>query len=118
MSESVVEPRERPPTTKDLAMQALPAPELINALVENLDDRLLRTGTDRDLVLRCCSDAIAFSWTLSNKLPEGHVGQRARNSAALLLELGAPEMSEKLRREIGLACEVVAIGARTSWSRD
>ena len=99
-------------------MQALPAPELINALVENLDDRLLRTGTDRAWVLQLCSDAIGFSWTLSNKLPAGHVGRRARTSAALLLELGAPEVAPELRAQISLACEVVAIGARTSWTRD
>lgn len=96
-------------------MHALPAPELINALVVNLDDRLLRTGTDRLWVVQLCSEAIAFSWTLSKNLPEGHVGQRARNSATLLLELGCPEMSADLRAQIGLACEVIAIGARTSW---
>lgn len=99
-------------------MHALPEPELINALVENFDDRLLRTGTDRDWVLQLCSEAIAFSWTLSNRLTEGHVGQRARASAALLLELGAPEMSDELRDHICLACEVIAIGARTGWLRD
>lgn len=99
-------------------MHALPAPELVSALVENLDDRLLRTGTDRDWVLQLCSEAVAFSWTLSNRLPDGHVGQRARNSAALLLELGAPEMATDLREQICLACEVIAIGARTSWTRD
>lgn len=99
-------------------MNALPAPELINALVENLDDRLLRTGTDRSWVIQLCSEAIGFSWTLSNKLPDGHVGSRARNSAALLLELGAPEMSAELRNQISLACEVIAIGARTTWQRD
>ncbi|MCX6396345.1 MAG: hypothetical protein NTV23_07670 [Propionibacteriales bacterium] len=96
-------------------MHALPAPELINALVEKLDDRLLRTGTDRVWILKLCSEAIAFSWTLSKKLPDGHVGQRARNSAALLLELGAPEMSPDLRDQIALACEVIAIGARADW---
>jgi hypothetical protein len=99
-------------------MNALPAPELINALVENLDDRLLRTGTDRDLVISLCSEAIAFSWTLSRKLPEGHVGQRARNAAAMLLELGTPEMSAELRTQICVACEVIAIGARTNWLTD
>lgn len=95
-------------------MNALPAPELISALVENLDDRLLRTGTDRELVLQLCSEAIAFSWTLSRWLPEGHVGQRARNAATLLLDLGAPEMAPVLRAQLTLACEVVAIGARTN----
>ena len=99
-------------------MNALPAPELINALVENLDDRLLRTGTDRAWVIQLCAEAIGFSWTLSNKLTDGHVGSRARNSAALLLELGAPEMSPELREQISLACEVIAIGARTTWKRD
>lgn len=99
-------------------MNALPAPELINALVENLDDRLLRTGTDRAWVVKLCSEAIAFSWTLSNKLPDGDVGSRARNSAALLLELGAPEMAPDLRDQIALACQVIAIGARTNWLRD
>lgn len=96
-------------------MHARPAPELITALVENLDDRLLRTGTDREWVLQLCSEAIGFSWTLSNNLHEGRVGQRARNSAALLLELGAPEMAPELRIQICLACEVIAIGARTHW---
>jgi hypothetical protein len=96
-------------------MDALPAPELITALVENLDDRLLRTGTDRAWIVRLCSEAIAFSWTLSRHLPDGHVGQRARNSAALLLELGAPEVAPELRERICLACEVIAIGAQTSW---
>lgn len=99
-------------------MNALPAPELIGALVENLDDRLLRTGTDRAFVIQLCSEAIAFSWTLSKNLPDGHVGQRARNAAALLLELGAAEMTTELREQICLACEVIAIGARTSWIND
>lgn len=99
-------------------MQALPAPELINALVENLDDRLLRTGTDRAWVTQLCAEAIAFSWTLGKNLPDGHVGARARNSAALLLTLGSPEMSADLREQISLACEVIAIGARTNWQRD
>lgn len=99
-------------------MNALPAPGLINALVENLDDRLLRTGTDRSWVTQLCSEAIAFSWTLSNKLPDGNVGQRARNSAALLLELGAPEMNADLRTQICLACEVIAIGAQTGWNSE
>ena len=99
-------------------MHALPAPELINALVDDLDDRLLRTGTDRALVVQLCSEAIAFSWTLSRNLPDGHVGQRARNAAALLLELGAPEMAPALRAQVALACEVIAIGARTSWIED
>lgn len=98
-------------------MNALPAPELINALVENLDDRLLRTGTDRNWIIGLCSEAIAFSWTLSRHLPDGHVGQRARNSAALLLDLGAPEVALDLREQISLACEVIAIGARADRIR-
>ncbi|MET3960877.1 hypothetical protein ABIE44_000811 [Marmoricola sp. OAE513] len=96
-------------------MHALPAPQLITALVENLDDQLLRTGTDRAFVIRLCSEAIGFSWTLSKNLTEGHVGQRARNSASLLLELGCPEVSTELRERISVACEVIAVGARTSW---
>ncbi|HEX4190292.1 MAG TPA: hypothetical protein VHZ06_04795 [Marmoricola sp.] len=94
-------------------MNGQPAPQLVPALVENLDDRLLRTGTDRDFVLRLCSEAIAFSWTLSRRLPDGHAGHRARNAALLLLELGAPEVARPLREQIALACEVIAIGART-----
>lgn len=99
-------------------MNALPAPELINALVDDLDDRLLRTGTDRALVIQLCAESIQFSWTLSRTLPDGHVGQRARNSAALLLELCTPEMDAELRAQVCLACEVIAIGARTGWTRD
>jgi hypothetical protein len=94
-------------------MDALPATHLINALVENLDDQLLRTGTDRVLVLQLYSEAIAFSWTLSRYLPDGNVAQRARNAAALLLELGACEMTPDLRAQIIHACEIVALGART-----
>ncbi|MCZ4500217.1 MAG: hypothetical protein JWQ74_2772 [Marmoricola sp.] len=93
-------------------MSALPAPHLVNALVENMDDRLLRTGTDRDFVVTLCSEAIAFSWTLSRWLPDGHVGQRARSSAQLLLELGIPEVAPSLRAQIALACEIIAIGAQ------
>lgn len=93
-------------------MTAHPAPQLVPALVENLDDRLLRTGTDRDYVLQLCSEAIAFSWTLSRRLPDGHAGQRARNAAMLLLDLGTPEVAPALRQQIALACEVIAIGVR------
>ncbi len=92
-------------------MNALPATALIGALVEDLDDRLLRTGTDRAWIAQLCSEAIAFSWTLSRNLPDGHVGQRARNSAALLLSLGAPEMSPVLQVQLSVACEIIAIGA-------
>jgi hypothetical protein len=93
----------------DRDMNALPAPQLLSALVENLDDRLLRTGTDREYVVDLCSEAVAFSWTLSRWLPDGHVGQRARNAVALLLELGAPEMAPDLRAQITLACEIIAL---------
>ena len=98
-------------------MHALPAPKLIRALVENLDDRLLRTGTDRAFIIQLCSEAISFSWTLSRNLPDGHVGQRARNAAALLLELGAPETAPELRDQLCRACEVVAIGANTATAQ-
>lgn len=93
-------------------MTALPAPHLVNALVENLDGRLLRTGTDRDFVATLCSEAIAFAWEPDPFLPSGHVGQRARTSAQMLLGLGAPEMTDGLRSQIALACEIIAIGAR------
>lgn len=99
-------------------MNALPAPALITALVENLDDRLLRTGTDRAFITQLCAEAIAFSWTLSRHLPDRHVGQRARDAAALLLELGAPEMASDLHRQLAVACEVVAVGARIGWIQD
>ncbi|MCW2786135.1 MAG: hypothetical protein JWP74_2652 [Marmoricola sp.] len=92
-------------------MNALPATALIGALVDDLDDRLLRTGTDRAFVTQLCAEAIAFAWTISRDLPNGHVGRRARTAAALLLELGAPEVSSALRGQLSVACEIIAIGA-------
>lgn len=95
-------------------MNASTATALLGALVADLDDRLLRTGTDRAWVTQLCSEAIAFSWTLSRNLPDGHVGRRARTSAALLLSLGAPEMSPVLQCQLSVACEIIAIGAHNN----
>jgi len=93
-------------------MNALPPRELIDALRTAVEARLGEGHPDTPFVLELCADAIAFSWTLSRRLPDGHVGQRARTSAALMLELGFPEMRPGLRRQLTVACEIIAMGAR------
>lgn len=91
-------------------MKALPPRELIDALRSAVEARLGEGHPDTPFVLELCADAIAFSWTLSRNLPDGHAGQRARNSASLMLELGFPAMRPGLRRQLSVACEIIAIG--------
>lgn len=93
-------------------MNTLPSRELLDALITAVEPRLGADHPDRDLVLEICAEAVAFSWTLSRRLPDGHVGQRARTSAALLLELTFPAMRPALRRQLSVACEILAMGGR------
>lgn len=93
-------------------MNALPPRELLDTLRTAVEARLGEDHPDTWLVIELCADAIAFSWTLSRNLPEGHVGQRARTSSALMLELAFPEMRPGLRRQLSVACEIIAMGVR------
>ena len=94
-------------------MSALPSPELLDSVRNAVDARLGAEGDhDRELVVTLCTEAITFSWTLSKRLPDGHVGQRARSAAALLLELTFPEMRRAQRHQLSVACEIVAMGVR------
>ena len=93
-------------------MKALPPRELIDALRASIDARLGEDHPDAPFVLEICADAVAFSWTLSRNLPDGNAGQRARTSAALMLELAFPEMRPGLRRQLSVACEIIALGVR------
>lgn len=95
-------------------MNALPPRELVATLRRAVEARLGEGHPDTPFVLELCADAIAFSWTLSRRLPDGHVGQRARTSAALMLELAFPEMRPGLRRQLSVACEIIAMGIRPS----
>ncbi len=93
-------------------MNGLPPRELIDVLRAAVQARLGEDSPESSFVLELCADAIAFSWTLSRRLPDGHVGQRARTSAALMLELGFPEMPDGLRRQLSITCELIAMGVR------
>lgn len=96
-------------------MSALPSPQLLGS-VRSMVAARLGAGSEHDgeLVVALCNEAITFSWTLSKNLPDGHVGQRARSSAALMLELTFPEMRAGLRHQLAVACELIALGVRPS----
>lgn len=94
-------------------MNALPSPELLTSVRAAVHARLGDEGAyDRELLVALCNEAITFSWTLSKRLPDGHVGQRARSAAALMLSLAYPEMRAALRHQLAVACEVIAMGVR------
>ena len=65
---------------------------------------------DRELAVTLCTEAIAFSWTLSRRLPDGPVGQRARSAAALMLGLAFPDVRAGLRDQLAVDCERLAMG--------
>ena len=97
-------------------MSALPSPELLGSVRSAVYARLGNDGAegdrDRELAVTLCTDAIAFSWTLSKRLPDGHVGQRARSAASLMLAMAFPDMRAGLRHQLAVACEILAMGAR------
>lgn len=93
-------------------MNALPPRELLDTLRTAVEARLGENHPDTWFVIELCADAIAFSWTLSKNLPDGHVGQRARTSAALMLALAFPQMRARLRRQLSVDCEIIAMGVR------
>ena len=94
-------------------MSALPSPEL-HGSVRSLVEARLRDEDEhvREFAITLCSEAIAFSWTLSRRLPDGHVGQRARSAAALMLGLAFPDMRPALRHQLAVSCEILAMGVR------
>lgn len=83
--------------------------ELVELLEHTVTDHLGPVTLDPALVVLMCTDAVTFARGYSSQ----HVGQRARSSASLLLELACPTMSEPLRHELSVACELAAIGAAT-----
>jgi hypothetical protein len=94
-------------------MSALPSPELLGSVRSAVYARLgADAGTDREreLAVTLCSEAIAFSWTLSRRLPDGHVGQRARSAASLMLQMAFPDMRAGQRHQLAVACEILATG--------
>jgi len=92
---------------------ALPSRQLLDAVRIAVDARVgAEDDHDRELVVVLCSEAISFSWTLSRRLPDGHVGQRARSAAALLLELTFPDMRPAVRHQLSVTCEILATGVR------
>lgn len=94
-------------------MSTLPSPQLLDSVRKAVDARLTAEDDfDRELVVVLCGEAIAFSWTLSRRLPDGHVGQRARSAAVLLLGMTFPQMRHGLRCRLSLACEILAMGVR------
>ncbi len=93
-------------------MNPLPSPpHLLDTLGAAIDARLGVGHPDRAFVIKLCAEAIGFSWTLSSRLPDGDVGQRARTSSALLLELAFPQMRASIRHLLSVTCEVLATGA-------
>lgn len=93
-------------------MSSLPAHDLLTSLGTVVDARLGEDHPDRAFAIKLCAEAIGFSWILSRRLPDGHVGQRARTSALLLLELAFPEMRAGVRLQLAVACEILATGAQ------
>jgi hypothetical protein len=94
-------------------MSALPSPQLLTSVRAAVYARLGNEGAyDRELLVTLCNEAITFSWTLSRRLPDGHVGQRARSAAALMIALAYPEMRAGLRHQLAVACEAIAMGCR------
>ena len=94
-------------------MSALPSPELLTSVRSAVYGRLGREGAyDRELLVTLCNEAITFSWSLSKRLPDGHVGQRARSAAALMIALAYPDMRAGLRHQLAVACEIIATGAQ------
>jgi hypothetical protein len=94
-------------------MNPLPTtPHLLDSLGAVVDARLGPGHPDRAYVIKLCAEAIGFSWVLSRRLPEGHVGMRARAAASLMLELGLPELRAGERHRLAVACEILATGAK------
>lgn len=94
---------------------ALPSPQLVSSVRAAVYTRIeADSGYDRELLVTLCTEAIAFSWTLSRRLPDGHVGQRARSSASLMLSLAYPQMGAGLRHQLSVQCEIIATGGRGS----
>ncbi|MFL6062700.1 MAG: hypothetical protein ACJ72E_15840 [Marmoricola sp.] len=93
-------------------MNSLPQPQhLINRLSVVVDAQLGEDHPDRAFAIKLCAEAIGFSWLLSRRLTDGHVGQRARAAASLTLELAFPEMRAGVRHRLAVACEIIATGA-------
>jgi len=100
-----------PRRTVGPTMSSLPSPELVGSVRSAVYARLAAEDDHvRELAVTLCSEAIAFSWTLSRRLPDGHVGQRARSSAALMLGLAFPDMRMSVRHQLAVACEILAMG--------
>jgi hypothetical protein len=93
-------------------MTSVPSPHLLDSLSRVVDARLGEGHPDRDFAIKLCAESIGFSWILSRRLTDGHVGQRARSSAALMLELAFPDMRAGVRHQLAVACEILAIGAQ------
>jgi hypothetical protein len=92
-------------------MSALPSPEVLGSVRSAVYARLGNEGAyDRELLVTLCNEAITFSWTLSRQLPDGHVGQRARSAASLMLSMAYPEMRAGLRHQLSVSCEIIAMG--------
>lgn len=81
--------------------------DTVRLLAQTLDLHIGPEGNDLALLL--CADGITFAQTYAH---DG-VGARARRSVALLLELGCPEIPVTVRRDIAVACELIAIGDAT-----
>jgi hypothetical protein len=94
-------------------MSSLPSSDLVSSVRAAVHARLAAEDDHtRELAVVLCSDAIAFSWTLSRRLPDGHVGQRARSEDALMLSLAFPEMRAAVRHQLAVSCEILAMGVR------
>ena len=96
-------------------MSALPSPNLLDSLGRVVDARLGADHPDRAFAIKLCAEAIGFSWILSRRLPDGHLGQRARTSAALMLELAFPDMHPDARQQLAVWCEILATGAQVDF---
>lgn len=92
-------------------MSALPSQALL-ASVRSAVYARLDAEHDRELAVLLCNEAITFSWTLTKRLPDGHVGQRARSAAALMLGLAFPDVRPGVVHQLAVACEIIAMGVR------
>lgn len=94
-------------------MTALPDPlrevlaHTVDAHLDAYVDAHVAAVADREYVLALCTEAVAFA----REFAPTHVGSRASRAAGLLFELCRPDLDEQLRRELAVACQLVAIGA-------
>lgn len=84
-----------------------PSTEVSDLLAPTIEMHLGPATVDRALVHLLCEDAVDFA----RDFAPTRVGQRARAAATLMLELGCPQMSASLRKELAVICELTAIGA-------